>query len=93
MYVCCDVMLSILQSQSIEKGFKKAKTFEHTVVLLFLFMLEEKGKKSVSLSTQPCLPQNIMTCECEHFSPMDVITISVAVDAPWFASTVFEQRC
>ena len=50
------VMLSILQSQSIEKGFKKAETFEHTVVLLFLFTLEEKEKKWVSLSLSPRPP-------------------------------------
>ena len=50
------VMLSILQSQSIEKVFKKAKTFEHTLVLLFLFMLEEKGKKSLSPPYPPTLP-------------------------------------
>ena len=49
-------MLSILQSQSIEKGFKKAKTFEHTVVLLFLFMLEEKGKKTLSPPDPSTLP-------------------------------------
>ena len=33
-------MLSILQSQFIKKGFKKAENFEHSVVLLlFLFPL------------------------------------------------------
>ena len=40
-FVCIFVMLSILESQFIEKGFKKAKNSEQNVVLLlFLFTLD-----------------------------------------------------
>ena len=44
------VMLSILQSQFIEKGFKKAKNFEQNVVLLlFSFTLDRQPSFSDKL--------------------------------------------
>ena len=51
MFTYLFVMLSILQSQFIEQGFKKTENSEHNVVLLFLFTLDKEFLKNVKDKT------------------------------------------